>query len=679
MKFRVLVLLVLIVSSGMLIAQPFSLTSTRSYLGSNASGQYQIYRSSVNHSITLNNLRKPLIFVEGFDPDNSFGFGTSGNIYSMINSIATNNLASSIHTRGYDIIILNFNDGGDYIQRNALLLVELIELVNSNKPGTDPVVIMGYSMGGLVARYALNYMEENNIDHEVQLFISIDSPHKGAHVPAGIQAMAKMFDSPAYLTMFPDLASSLSQLNAPAARQMLKYRLSSSSVLSGELPLNFEFVSFFSELDGMNGCNGFPSKCRNVAVSLGSWNGVGQRSELDLDNNGIRDLQHSAFPIIEINIPKGSRDELWIVDMNECEIMASVLFQMFISTCASSAYPDFSNRYSYSGLGNDSYATFWYLNTELFPFIFPGGGSSRLWWYKDEEPLDFAPGGFMPLYDDITSALGGFIDCYAGYAKNSTFVPTISALAFDTDNAFYNIASDANKLKKTPFDNIIGITGDNTSHMINTSFYSQVYPIVNFILDEISNDYGGTCAYDTKTLSGTVNNGQNIAVRSAVKVYNNSSYNVQTGANVGLFASQSIVFEPGLLVNNGAILAAEIRPCAEKACHWQSEDYNNFSSRLATGSDTTHITYNREYPEVLPMNEAVCEKITPNPNNGSFSIDMIGKARYEIINSLGNTVDMGTLYSGNNRIFFAGNTGVYTFITYDQENKVIGKEKFIKY
>jgi alpha-beta hydrolase superfamily lysophospholipase len=67
-------------------------------------------------------------------------------------------LADRISQLGYDVVILNLNDGGGKIQGNAYLLAELIKQVNLQKPNNEQLVVCGFSMGGLVARYALAYM-----------------------------------------------------------------------------------------------------------------------------------------------------------------------------------------------------------------------------------------------------------------------------------------------------------------------------------------------------------------------------------------------------------------------------------------------------------------------------------------------------------------------------------------
>ena len=81
-------------------------------------------------------------------------------------------------------------DGGaDFIERNAMLLVELLDIINTAKAPNSPEqnVIIGPSMGGIISRYALNYMEANTIDADTRLYLSFDSPHLGANVPIGLQ------------------------------------------------------------------------------------------------------------------------------------------------------------------------------------------------------------------------------------------------------------------------------------------------------------------------------------------------------------------------------------------------------------------------------------------------------------------------------------------------------------
>ena len=90
---------------------------------------------------------------------------------------------------------MDFDEGGTYIERNAYLLKSLIENVNSQKFTDNKLVVVGASMGGLVSRYALGYMEKNGYNHDTRLFISFDSPQLGANVPLGLQSWLKFFKS----------------------------------------------------------------------------------------------------------------------------------------------------------------------------------------------------------------------------------------------------------------------------------------------------------------------------------------------------------------------------------------------------------------------------------------------------------------------------------------------------
>src|SRR5690606_39829752 len=141
--------------------------------------------------------------------------------------------------------------------------------------GIEENVVIGPSMGGLISRYALRYMEQNSMDHDTRLFISFDSPHLGANVPIGIQYLFNyMVYGPAGITEAEPLVNGL--LNSAAAKQMLidhyQGHLASGSDYNQNpsltLPIgapNFRNV-FQSELDAM----GFPVDVRNISITNGS-------------------------------------------------------------------------------------------------------------------------------------------------------------------------------------------------------------------------------------------------------------------------------------------------------------------------------------------------------------------------------------------------------------------------
>ena len=133
----------------------------------------------------------------------------------------------------YDIIYVNWDNGTDFIQRNAYVLEAVIKWVNDNKTGTNKNVVLGQSMGGLVARYALRDMENNGLNHDTSLYISHDAPHQGANIPLGILNMARhtvneFIQTPLGNITIPvngvgnvGLATIDDLLDAPAVNQML--------------------------------------------------------------------------------------------------------------------------------------------------------------------------------------------------------------------------------------------------------------------------------------------------------------------------------------------------------------------------------------------------------------------------------------------------------------------------
>lgn len=128
-------------------------------------------------------IKKPIIFVEGFDPRDMNptlkGSMTCESVYKYWEDFIDRNQ--------YDFIYVDWQESGEYIQANAYTLISVIEKINGLRDSnSDPAIIIGHSMGGLVARYALKTMENNNKIHNVGTYVSYDAPHMGANVPIGL-------------------------------------------------------------------------------------------------------------------------------------------------------------------------------------------------------------------------------------------------------------------------------------------------------------------------------------------------------------------------------------------------------------------------------------------------------------------------------------------------------------
>ncbi len=280
-------------------------------------------------------ITKPLIVVEGFDlttitsPETRFSSGDyeefllsvseGGNLSSLING---NPIIAG--DQQYDIIYVNWDNGLDYIERNALVVEEVIKWVNAQKAiagSTEKNVVLGQSMGGIVCRYAIRDMEQRGLIHNVRLFASHDSPQQGANVPLSIQYLFhnvrnQVVQSPAYFLF--NTASQISQnlsnsglpinpindplpiygslLDRPATAQMLINRTNGYYAINNDL-----HNSFYSNLNA----KGFPTQngIRCVAISNGSECGKTQNfNQGDViiaysGNKKLSFIQNALLPI----------------------------------------------------------------------------------------------------------------------------------------------------------------------------------------------------------------------------------------------------------------------------------------------------------------------------------------------------------------------------------------------
>jgi len=243
---------------------PFTREATKLYQGVAGVGEV-----TVECAGTDNILDKPLIVVEGFDALDTFDYfdfideaNESGSILIELDGTTGLTLNQAIEDEGYDLVFVNYANGRDYIQRNAFMLEAVIAWVNSNKvAGSQKNVILGMSMGGLVARYALRDMEINNLVHDTKFYISHDSPHQGVNVPLAAQSLVRhlygvTFNLPVFLSLFnvklvavkdlaPRLVEVYNLVQSPAAQQMMIYQASGQGSDTGinTTPLQASFMN----------------------------------------------------------------------------------------------------------------------------------------------------------------------------------------------------------------------------------------------------------------------------------------------------------------------------------------------------------------------------------------------------------------------------------------------------
>lgn len=403
---------------------------TQAYLGE---GEYEIFLDNLDGV-----LDQPIIILDGFDPGDSRDIG---GLYASL-SFGGQNLADILRDEGYDIVVLNapqyttggkdIDGGSDYIQRNAFVLISLIQEINAQKVGDGELVVLGPSMGGLIGRYALAYMEQNSLESETRLFISFDSPQRGANIPISLQYLINYFGQeigdPTALAIIDNV------LNSPAAKEMLVDHLAghllpgSNSELDPTKLLPFgapDFRDAFqAELDAL----GFASNVRNVAMINGT----------DLGTT----IGTPGMTVVDTNI---SVDTFTSVDI-------SLNFT-----------PEASQTITVTDV------------TAFFIGIPVGGFEAEAQSPSTNDGVDASPGGTA----SISGALGGagnpILDDFIAALQQDTysFIPTMSSLAIDTPDWFATP-----NLADSPFVNFY-IPSTNEDHVTVTAASAQ------FALDEI--------------------------------------------------------------------------------------------------------------------------------------------------------------------------------------------------
>lgn len=272
-------------------------------------GEYLVFLADGHTELT-----KPVIIMDGFDPQDRrkiMEVSSQGeeSIYSLMDFGIGQNFIKLLRTQGHDVIVLNFprykngtgtvpysnqealydalcspvldglsiqpttidgtvyyqnyRDGGaDYIERNAMVLRELIVQTNQTlvaNGSQESLVVIGPSMGGLISRVALRQMELDGLQHNTRLYVSFDSPHKGANISMGIQRL-----------MQRTAADALYQLNTPAAKQMLLSHYATQPNYGFPTPDPYRSNTFAPLLNTL----GFPQQTeRNVSLINGVLSG----------------------------------------------------------------------------------------------------------------------------------------------------------------------------------------------------------------------------------------------------------------------------------------------------------------------------------------------------------------------------------------------------------------------
>ena len=223
-----------------------------------------------------------------------------------------------LKNEGYDFVVTTFKHSAIDMRFNALYIVNLIEELKCrylSSTHNQQFVVIGESLGGVVARYALTYMEsefyasnntapffveDNDINsnfylithpdiynlpanrcftekmHNTRLFMTFDSPHQGANVPLSVQLAYSTVLNAFGPFMGMEVSNKLEALNlglqAKATKQLLLYHIDTKSG-SNTYTEHPNKTSFYNDLRSLGN---YPHFAKVVALSNGSLNGQGQ-------------------------------------------------------------------------------------------------------------------------------------------------------------------------------------------------------------------------------------------------------------------------------------------------------------------------------------------------------------------------------------------------------------------
>lgn len=467
---------------------------------------YRVYYHTIN-GIPESILKKPLVIIDGFDPgdqrkiedfDSPKANDDHRSIAEMMSYPEPGNpdpvrLIPMLRALGYDVVIVNhpyyinnlghlINGGADYIERNALTHASLYQALNDTliqNNSTEELVIVGPSMGGQISRYALAYMEKNNIPHNTRLWVSVDSPHLGANIPIGIQSMVKLLadfgDSNEAADFFDN------QIKSVAANQQLieQYHVDNSpDYLNNGSPVRQQYNSnLFS--NGLADSEGYPQNLRKIAIVNGSLNGgkVGSEGAEDFRVHGF--LQHVWWDekVVEMNSKymgaKGATTQV------------ARLWRLFKPTRTRT----FTNINSNGSMDVVPGGVF---NSEdvLTTSVLGEGIDQTNWWIGGLNWNDAGYGFSFWVFGDTVEMRTNL--------EIHSFIPTISSLAFYNSN--FNWTQNLNRnlvcTGEIPFDTYFG-PRNNEQH---TSFTEKS---VHWLLEELAgNPQPPTVHLDPEDMSG---------------------------------------------------------------------------------------------------------------------------------------------------------------------------------
>lgn len=390
------------------------------------------------------NPKRPIIFVPPYRP-----FIQAFSMKKYFDQFNVDGLFNKLSNMGYDVLFIKLKPGYPSLEQAGQALSEYITEINELKQQEFPNeswenIVVGYSMGGQIARYCLKKMEYNHMvlgapHHHTRLYIPFDSPHLGANIPMFTQAVYKDLKNLNILAGLSYIA-----LDDPASRDMCVTHINGSvtSIEAGgignpdiyhiipsaasehdnfmaELHLSFNHsLTITSDLRKT-----FPSFTRNISVATGS-NTKDYTELFSLDPGKL------LFDQSAIGYYYGG--------------LAYKLRRIYAAR----------REYDHSVFRNKE---------QMLTFLIPITYRDRDYRVSYGDEWDMAQGGYKDeFYDKMTGAvrvlrLGAFGLGQKHYDNHMCFLPMVSALAINKDiwqlgNLHYNLKNEGLMFNQFNFD-----------------------------------------------------------------------------------------------------------------------------------------------------------------------------------------------------------------------------------
>lgn len=566
--------------------------------------------------------RRPVIIVPPYRPSiQPVSFET---YYHQFNFA---NMLDMLHEMGYDIFFIKQAPGNASLEAAAETLITMITNRNLDKEDDYPDeswenIVIGFSMGGQIARYALKkmeyeHMENNGPHHHTRLYIPFDSPHLGANIPMFTQFVYQDLKN---LNIFAHF--SYNALVDEASKDMgICHILGSSFTESGNLLFGktrfytpgvtserYLFVQGlqnwynheFTPLDDLR--RTYPTFTRNVAVSVGK-NDQNYTTEYELEP-GMKLYGQTA-----IGIPVAT----WFLNPGTIPNFTQIWNRGVWAANYSNEHRLFRNSMVLITPIPIVYKNHHYRLNYGFEWDMAQGGYKNEFWDKNGQiaNISLVPVGVVPILNNF-----GFLNNQNNklYFDHMSFLPLVSSLhinpsIWQNNNLFFNPKDQGLMYNKFGFDpvddksNTYGYPnlGHPDTHFSITPFEAiycdnQTYehikmqatidedqdlnPIYlvhtrNFVVNEIESDV----VYLQNKIIGKnhVQGVPSYKYRAWYKAYTRieignlvtpktdpGDYVIEATGDITVYAGESIILKPGFHAQNGSTFHAFIKQdCAQ--------------------------------------------------------------------------------------------------------------------